>query len=679
MSEFEVAFEFGGGLDRASGVAVASPARMRDLRNVYLYSGKVQARRGYARTDERGLVVPDGTPCDSVLALQEVRQEFSAIAVGHVAATGGVHVFRVSDVAANAEYLGQWFTARSGVTPRVIAAEMYGKVFLAHDEPKTSRRARTIYYDSAQTPVLAALRANLARITPEPAPLPEVKFRGVVAHSGYLWGWGYGTSAQEHAPATLRNSKPGEPSVFEPDSSGNFGSGGDAILCCGSAGGGLMVQKGSETHLLQGYSNETFSPRLIDARYGAVASRVGVQHGGAWYTWTAEGPRVSEGGGALVDLALPLDLGGPGVAALAAEGALADGFALYVPERRLVQWYFGRRVYTLSLYDPSAPAWSYVEIPAEANCGAVLAIPSAEAPSSAPRALAASGVGDTTAALNWSNDGDANGTADNDGDETIEVWLKASGGAWNNVFNTLAIGVNQSYAANGLSAGLAYEVAYRYRRGTRYTSGYEGSDPALWPAASRTTFTTTQSAPVVGGAGWSRVSATAEKVALSFTGLDASKATKVYRGGVEITQLAAGVSAYTDASVAGEMAYLYTVRQVNADATLGPESAAHRIWTGPAKPVWISTDSRSSSFYTFSFSPGVADAQTDHEDDSSGPAGSYVYVQTLGAGVVSGQGSAATGRSYVKLRLRHQVVAYGIADYSEYVNARADICTACGA
>ena len=42
-----ISLPFGAGLDRATGVMEVEPASFRDLRNVVLFNGKAQARRGF--------------------------------------------------------------------------------------------------------------------------------------------------------------------------------------------------------------------------------------------------------------------------------------------------------------------------------------------------------------------------------------------------------------------------------------------------------------------------------------------------------------------------------------------------------------------------------------------------------------------------------------------------------
>lgn len=154
---------FGSGLDRATGVLGTDPRSMRDLRNVYLYRGKAQARKGHSVVnsflDDGGLAVQD------VVLIHPMQAEQIGVVVGYQDTDRELHVYRVSGDGIGTNRIGSWFTlaASAHEPPRAFAAESYRKMFLAHDETRFNRRAQTFYYDPFDVPQLRALTANLGR------------------------------------------------------------------------------------------------------------------------------------------------------------------------------------------------------------------------------------------------------------------------------------------------------------------------------------------------------------------------------------------------------------------------------------------------------------------------------------------------------------------------------------
>jgi len=118
-----------------------------------------------------------------------------------------------------------------------------------------------------------------------------------------------------------------------------------------------MVFKETETHQIFGYSPDTFGIRPADTLFGCVSSRLAVSVAGTVFFWSVQGPRVTVGGES-IDLAVPLDLDGSDPATLVVESDVENAFAEYDPATRTVQFVWGRRVYALSIRDPSKPRWS---------------------------------------------------------------------------------------------------------------------------------------------------------------------------------------------------------------------------------------------------------------------------------------------------------------------------------
>jgi hypothetical protein len=260
--------------------------------------------------------------------------------------------------------------------PRVIMTEVFGRVFMAHDQSLVTRRAPTLYYDPLTgAALLNVLTATFAGTSTESVAesgesaesvvvANAIRFRGVVRHLAYLVGWGFGT-ATEVRPEMVRISMPGDPTTFDENHYWIAGDRRDPVLACGPTGvlGGegaiLNVWKGLETHAIFGYDRATFGIRLIDPRHGIVASRAWVNIEGFAVAWAEEGPRVWQGLGPSESLEIPLALDAWEPDDLVAEGEVADAYAFYVPRRRVAWWVFGRRVYAVTARIQGRWRWSY--------------------------------------------------------------------------------------------------------------------------------------------------------------------------------------------------------------------------------------------------------------------------------------------------------------------------------
>lgn len=361
---------YGTGLDRATGILAADAKAGRDLRNVYLYKNKVQIRRGHSTVNT--LLDESGVPLQDVLLVQAMQAQQVGVVAGF-GNDGRVHLFQVAGDGSALVPIGIAFTLTNGAhsPPRLLAAEQYSKLFIAQDEPLRTKRAATVYYDPFGSVALNTLMANLDGAGSNP-----VLFRGVAPYLNYLVGWGFGSHNDPDHPEIVRVSHPDDPTKLDPDDYFRAGQGGSAVLNClgvGSAdASALLVLKPSETHQIFGYDKRTFGIRLVDSYYGVAASRLAISINGVAYIWSIEGPRKSTGGPS-IDLAWPLDLDAPSPHDLATMGALADGFACYLPGRRCILFIFGQRVYSLSLWDPSGtPKWSYTELGFQAQSAGLL-------------------------------------------------------------------------------------------------------------------------------------------------------------------------------------------------------------------------------------------------------------------------------------------------------------------
>lgn len=663
MAEIQtMRYSFGGGLDRAAGAMDVRPGSFRDLRNAVLSDGRARARKGMQATAQ--LVDETGAPLTHGCGIFAFRHEGVAIAVGYSAADRRVHVNRLQADGTAPEWIGVWFTALAAAgVPRVFAAELNGRLFLAHDEARPARRASTYVYNPLGTPPLAPLTADVDGDTVA----EELKFRGVAQHLSYVFGWGHGSAE------VVRHCLPGQALVFKKNDYAPFGATGDPVLCALSAGP-LFVLKQTEVHALLGHSVRTFAPRLLDPVFGPAASRLAVNVGGRVFFWSLQGPRMITGGGASEDLAVPLDLGAPLPPDLAPMGLLDDGYAEYDPDRQMVLFTFGALVYALSLRTEPW-RWHFDELGRTLRAGArVYSRPTEPAPEGHPEAAATTAITGTSATANWTN-------VDADGDETVEVWLKPGAGAWERKTSVVATtAAAQSTVLSGLTAGTVYDMAFRYRRGGAYTPGYTSDDPAEWPASSRTSFTTgAPASATIQTASWSRTGAAAEQIALSLTLADPTLQTRILRSttgnvadAVLVETLAAGDTSCIDASVGGEVGYTYWVRHLNGDGTDALLSAPFAAFSGPSRPVVVDLWSNTSTAYHIDFN--TAAGTTLHYDDLGG---AMAFVQALAEGSTTLARSVPEGTAGVTFRLRAEVVSFGVTDYSAYTEGSAFICGAC--
>lgn len=659
---------FGSGLDRATGVLGTDPRSMRDLRNVYLYREKAQARKGHSVVnsflDDGDLAVND------VVLIHPMQAEQIGVIVGYQDTDRELHVYRVSGDGIGTNRIGSWFTlaASAHEPPRAFAAESYRKMFLAHDETRFAVRGPTFYYDPFDVPQLRALTADLDRdSTPE-----TLKFRGVTRYLNYVVGWGYGTGADEDRPEIVRVSLPGNPLGWEPEHYFIAGLGDDPVLNCLPTSDRLIVFKGSEQYEIHGYSRQTFGIRPGDQLYGLAGSRLGIAINGVVYFWSLEGPRVTQGGQS-TDLAWPLDIDAPAPSDLAAEGVLADGFAVYLPGRRVIKFIFGAREYNLSIWNPQEPKWSYGELGVPAFAGGLL-YSGGEAQSSAPTgfASAVSGTGKVgttdTLTVDWTNN-------DQEGDEIVEIWLRPTGGDFELEASVAVGGATQQQDIIGLSAGTAHEIAIRYRRGPFYTAGYESDDPDNWPAVSKGTGTTLLNAPTLDATDWERTSSTVERGNITFTPAHANVDVIVRRDAIEIATVTAAQHGgaqftYNDEAISPEANNAYDCLHRTPDAD-SPLSATITQWGGPDHPTNLGCSQNCAS-------PAVeatwigADVSLETEVHARNITDSLPYelVATVGGGFESAcvEAPGATTGDNVAVNVRHKQTSFTVDDFSAFTS-----------
>lgn len=441
MSPERIPLQFGGGLDRESGLLVVEPSSFFDLRNVYLHEGKAIVREGFAAAGSG-----DFPEVDILLTGHGMRGEKLGIVVGWNNTEHTCYVYRCAPDLSSVELLGEWVNDSVGgwddAIPRVIMAEVFGRVFLAHDEPLIARRAPTAYYDGVGSgDSLKYLFSSWAdgvagesvgESAESTAAEDRIRFRGVVRHLSYLVGWGFGT-AIETRPEFLRISLPDDPTTFDPKHYFIVGDRNDAVIGARPVGGDpgvLKVWKRQESYDMHGYDRRSFQMFLADPSHGIIAGRAFVEVGeGAIVAWAEEGPRLWAGPGPSTSIEIPLGLDEWEPTDLVDEGEEEYAFGVFVPRERVAWFQFNRRVYALTARVPGRWRWSFQELPFDAYGamvffeGELAAIAPTGYPAYNPSEAESASFspntepGGTFADVHWRN-------FNQDGDELVEVWLR---------------------------------------------------------------------------------------------------------------------------------------------------------------------------------------------------------------------------------------------------------------
>lgn len=464
-----IAVPWGGGLDRATGLADDRPGWWQELRNLEPREQRVAARGGLEEVVSvamTGDIVPD----DIIhLGLFESQAKGLFVAFKQGVADN-LEVFRVTTNGLNPVSCGAWDTLPPSVPrPLIFGVESFKKYFLAHDEEVYADRLVTQVLDDSFT--LADLQADL-----DGAGTVDVKFRGVRSYLDRLVGWG-----GLDLPHRINMSMPGAPTDFRKEAYFNAGQPSTPVLSCEVLPDRLLVFKSQQTFEVFGSVSADFGIRVIDPVYGLGGTHLAVVVAGRCYYWSLEGPRLQVGGEDSVDLGVPLDLDGEMPANLVEEGDRAYGFVEYLPNKRVVAWRFPNRSqgktrsYCLSVRDPATPRWFYTEHQRALYCSGVLFAAPGGPPTGYPLIGA---IIPTSNTLTVPFD---NITAD--GDETVEMWLQEDGGGYGKVREVLVDGASQTEdlgPSDGVSAGHTYDVALRYRRGVRFTANYDDPVTAGW-------------------------------------------------------------------------------------------------------------------------------------------------------------------------------------------------------
>lgn len=474
---------WGEGIDRASGAMAIDPSAFRDLRNVRLANGRAELRKGHSHLTEIG-------GGDMLLGVFPIRAQGLSAAITYDIASRAVLLYVIDATGTASAFVGTlWtFAAEVPTPPSIIAAASYDKLVIAHDEPQYRYRQETMVYAPTEG-TITALTADFAR---EGAPHP-VKFRGVARHLAYIIGWGYGQHntdpavESEDRPEIARISDPGNPTVFQPEHYFIVGLQGDPIV-----GGNLVAQrfaffKAAEAYQLVGYDRRSFAVQPLDPQHGLAASKLHVSVGGACFFWSLAGPRVMDAGGSK-DLAEALGLLGPSPDPLADATPVERAFAYYDRDRDTVHFVFGQWGYVLHLSE--GMRWSYDQLGVPLACAGIVATggssllvpPAGVTPgtASAVPVTYLAGDADPKFYIPWTWSSASAG-------QRAEVWAKPAGGAWAQRANVPAANGFALVTIPGGEFLINYDFQIRFTEFGIPAPGYEGSNPATWPAASLVT------------------------------------------------------------------------------------------------------------------------------------------------------------------------------------------------
>lgn len=673
---------FGGGLDRYSGTTLVDPTAFRDLRNVHLRRGGAERRDGSILANALGE--------SAIIGVFSIRSQGIGALVTYNTGTREVKLWLCSSDGSVASLVGVvWTLAVDAAFPQVLAGEMVDTLVLAHDEPIYAKRQVTKVYDPS-VGTITNLQADLYLPT-EPPTLVDVKFRGVMSYLEYLVGWGYGSEnvGDDNRPEVVRVSKPGE-LVFVAEHYFIAGSRGDPVLMCAQAGQELMVRKPSNSYRIVGYDRATFGIFPGDKFFGLAGSRLSITIGGVNYFWSLEGPRRSTGGVDSEDLGLPLDLGGPTPSELAQLADPAYAFAVYRPERREIEFVFGRWSYVYHMAEEGAERWSYREYAVELSAGGVLydasssggaggSIGTPAYPVYDSDALGALGADTQPVTVNYTT---TNGPLL--GGEVVELWAKSryAGDAWVRIATAAADPVAGAITGDVARFGTTYDLAVRFTYVGIPTSGYTSANPFDWPATARGDIQTTVPAPSIANPVWSRASAVAHGHTLDRSGgatpalhPELMSVLEWSTDNVTFTPfgaqaLAATVNGVQLANAQSGMSIWYRMKDVSSEGVASGYSASVVLWAGPV-PVAM----------TAWFDPAILAGM--YEFQWTWPAGAdgTWWVEIIAHNDVAGNGAtkndnfAATtefpqapcggGGSQVEALYRSYRIQYGVTDYGQ--------------
>ena len=669
-----ISLPMGQGLDRETGVMQMRPGSFEDIRNLLLHQGKSIIRPGFDR--KTVLLDPDGDPVSHILQGFPLRSERVGVVVSYQLDTNKCFVHRVDPQGVSAELVGEWENDQTDgwreQVPKVSMAEVYGRIFIAHDTRYVTRRATTIYYD----PVAGVSPLNDLEADFEGTGDAPVRFRGVRRHLKYLFGGGFGDEGEDR-PELVRSSRAGDPTSFNPEHYWIAGDRRDPVLSCQPAGNRLVVFKEVEAHHIFGSGRDDFGIDILDPQYGVIASGLAANRGGEVIAWSAEGPRVWDGRGPSQEIAIPLELAGAEPPGLVEEGDEESAFAAYIPELRIMAFFFGKRVYALTSRVEGDWKWGYWELETATPLCAFTLFPGPQdtlPPTGYPLVytIVAGGIYATINVWNINQDGD----------ETLELWLSEDVGAWF-LKKTVLVATTEFQAVRieGLTPGTSNRIALRYRRGLFYTIGYEDPDPTNWPSGSWAQFDTYIAPPTIYSGVWSRIDGVSEKIALTITPAvgQETQDIKIYRNTVLVHTISGphvGDATWDDTGITGETEVSYEFVTVGGSGD-SIKSDPLLVWAGPLTiPVieWLfNMEVGGNDHYEIRLDPGDVTMETEVHDnyDGAGGTGAYALRMTLADGeeiLITGvlAGVPASPGVEIGVKIRHKDTQFAVDDFGDF-------------
>lgn len=464
----KIPIPMGGGLDRDSGLLVTNVSTMEDLRNVHLLPGRLEGRKGLLRAAvfPAGYVLLNVHPVRSrSMAAYLLRRPDGRLSLWASAADGS-GVTALVDIPA------------VGVTgiQRYVLADIYDKLFIAHDEPDFPLRQPTRYWDFRTNTL------HVLTILPASGPAIPIRFRGVADHLAFMLGWGWGAPGNEDGPETLRISLDGDPTTFNLQHYFLVGIRGEPIIGGGKVGKLWAIRKTTHGHLLVGANRATFGVESVEDHIGLPVHALGVSVSGTYYFWSDGGPRRSTGG--------PSEDLSPGLRLLdLAPDVLAvvdteTGFAAYDPTRHEVLFVFGQWAFVFHTA-ANPERWSYRQYGVALSCGAVLWESSTGTLVVPPDPAFLLTLGappvSTTSTVLYSP---VTFAGPHDGTEHIELWGRNPvDTAWVRLQDVLIPGtLVVMLASAGLRPGYPYDLAFRITRSGAAQATSVSADPLDWPA-----------------------------------------------------------------------------------------------------------------------------------------------------------------------------------------------------
>jgi hypothetical protein len=680
---------FGRGLDRYSPTMVAEPASFYDLMNVHVQGGRIESRYGNV---SRHTIAST----DAILQIQPVRAQ--AVTAIVVLDGSDVKLF-YSDAGMNSApvLVGTIWAGISTVAgfPRIICMDSYDKLVICHDEPTFALRQKTKYWNvTANT--INDLDADLYQAT-APETLVDTFFRGVTRHLAYLFYWGYGSenAGDGDRGEIVRHSTPADPLVLKEQHYFVAGQRGEPVITCVPAGNILLVLKEYESHRIIGSDRPTFGILPYEDRNGCIGSRLATTVGDIAYFWSHLGPRLSDGDGPSVDLALPLDIPGPTPSELATEITGASGFVAHYPARREIAFFFDEFAYVLSIADPRRPEWSFRRLGFVPYCANVLYQSTAGVGTTlgpdfhcefSADALTGGMADDRSMLLDWNNVLDAGGAAAPTAADKAEIWARETNSKpWSKVLDNIALAGATDQATVVLPFyATVHEVAIRVARNGVYNAAYQSSNPKDWPAVSRriTTVTEMTVAPTITVNRWERTSAVAEQIVFNVAGLVSQLNVDVYlqkdvgagfvdcAGPIQSNIAAVTGITYVLGGAEGETTIDFKARYQNAAQT-GPHGASIQVYAGPQNApsgMGIVPDFPGSGAYNTSWTNGAGAAAagyfTEVHADKDG--GGFNLAATASPSETQAIIALSCPTVTATAKARHKAVTFGVSDYSEF-------------